>query len=244
MKKSLYFLCILSVLALTLSACTINMVTGSGRLTTESRNVSNFDSLMFAGIGDVTIVQGNSEGLKIEAEDNIMPKIITEVRGTQLYIGFERESWQDIIRPTKSIKLTLGVKNLKSMEISGVGSLNADSLNTDSLIVRVGGAGGVNLRNVDISNLSAVMSGAGNVDISGKVNFLDATLSGVGNFACGDLQAQSAEVRVTGAGSATVWVSDSLTVNITGAGSVSYYGSPKITKTITGVGVVNTLGSK
>ncbi len=244
MKKSLYFLSILSVLALTLSACTINMVTGSGRLTTETRNVSNFDSLMFAGIGDVTIVQGNSEGLKIEAEDNIMPKIITEVRGTQLYIGFERDNWQDIIRPTKSIKLTLGVKNLKSMEISGVGSLTADSLNTDSLIVRVGGAGGVTLRNVDISNLTAVMSGAGNVDMSGKVNSLDATLSGVGNFACGDLQAQTADVRVTGAGGATVWASDNLSVNITGAGSVSYYGSPKISKTITGVGVVNTLGSK
>jgi predicted small secreted protein len=244
MKKSLFILIILAVLALTLSACTINVVTGSGRLITNTRNVGNFDSLLFAGIGDVTIVQGTSEGLKIEAEDNIMDKIITEVRGTQLYIGFERANWQDIVRPTKGIKLTLNVKDLNSMEISGVGSLNADSFRANNLTIKVGGAGNITLHNLTSTGLTAIMSGAGNVDLSGSATSLDATLSGVGNFSCGNLQVQTADIRVTGAGGATVWASNSLDVNITGAGSVSYYGSPSITKNIAGVGVVNELGSK
>jgi hypothetical protein len=82
------------------------------------------------------------------------------------------------------------------------------------------------------------------VDFSGKASSLDATLSGVGNFACGNLQVQTADIKVTGAGGATVWASNHLDVNITGAGSVSYYGNPSISKNIAGVGVVNQLGNK
>ena len=244
MKKSLLLLSIFSIVMLSLSACTINMVTGNGQLQTQTRNVSGFNSVLFAGLGDVTIVQGQTEGLKIEAESNIMQLIITTVQNGQLYIGFERQNWQDIVRPTKSIKFTLSVKNLNAIEISGVGSLSADSLNAEDLMIKVGGAGGVTIKDLQASSLTAIMSGAGNVDISGKVNSLNATLSGVGNFSCGNLQASTAKVNVTGAGGAKVWASDSLSVTITGAGSVSYYGSPAISKNITGLGVLNELGSK
>lgn len=244
MKKSLLILSIFSILMLSLSACTINMVTGSGKLTTQTRSVSGFNSVLFSGLGDVTITQGQTEGLTIEAEDNIMPVIVTEVRGGQLYIGFERQNWQDIVRPTRTIKFTLSVKSLNSLEISGVGSLNADSLRADNMTIKVGGAGGVKIGDLEATTLTTIMSGAGNVDISGKVNTLDATLSGVGNFACGDLQANTAKVNVTGAGGATVWATANLDVSITGAGSVSYYGKPTISKNITGIGVLNELGTK
>ncbi len=244
MKKSLLIFAISSIIMLSLSACTINVVTGNGHLTTQTVDVSGFDSVLFSGLGDVTIVQGSSEGLTIEAEDNIMPLIVTQVKNGQLYIGFERQNWQDIVRPTKTLKFTLSVKNLNSIEISGVGSLTADSLKADNLTVKVGGAGGVTIKNLDATDLTAIMSGAGNVDVSGKVNTLDATLSGVGNFSCGNLQAATAKVNVTGAGGAKVWASENLDVTITGAGSVSYYGSPAISKNITGLGVLNQLGSK
>lgn len=244
MKRSLLLMSVFMLLTLVLSACTIDMVSGSGRLTTDTRNVSGFDSVLFSAIGDVTIIQGDTEGLTIEAEDNIMPKIITEVRGTQLYIGFDRQNWQDIVRPTKGMKFTLTVKNLNSLEMSGVGSLTAASLEADNLMVKVGGAGSIKITNFSGSSLSAIMSGAGSVEFAGKVNSLDATMSGVGNFACGDLQTQTAKVNLTGAGGATIWASSSLDVSITGAGSVSYYGKPKITKNVTGVGVLNELGAK
>ncbi len=244
MKKSLLLIAIFSIIMLSLSACTISMVTGNGQLETQTRDVSGFTSVLFAGLGDVTIVQGQNEGLTIEAESNIMPLIITTVQNGQLYIGFERQNWQDIVRPTRSIKFTLSVKNLNDIEISGVGSLSANSLSGEDMTIKVDGAGGVTIKNLTASSLTAIMSGAGNVDVSGKVTSLDATLSGVGNFSCGDLQAVSAKVNVTGAGGAKVWASDSLSVTITGAGSVSYYGSPAISKNIAGLGVLNQLGSK
>jgi hypothetical protein len=245
MKKSILWICLVAVLAFTMSGCSINLVTGSGRLSTETRSVSGFSSLLFAGLGDVNITQGSTEGLTIQAEDNVLPKIVTEVRsGGQLYIGFERENWQDLIRPTKGITFTLKVKNLDTIEISGVGNVTVPSFKADQLELKVGGAGNIKFNSVAVTSLTATMSGAGNMDLTGKVNSLSATMSGVGNFSCGDLQAQNVKVSLTGAGGATVWPTSTLDVSITGAGTVGYYGSPKITKNITGLGVLNELGNK
>ncbi len=244
MKKILMITSLMALIILSLSGCTINMVTGSGKLVTSNRPVSGFTSLLFAGIGDVTIIQGATESLKIEAEDNIMDKIVTTVKSGQLYIGFERENWQDLVNPTKGIKFTLTVKNLNSIELSGAGSITAPSFKADKLTIQVGGGGGINLAKLEAASITVNMSGAGNVELKGKVTDLSATLSGVGNFACGDLQVVNAKVNVTGAGGSTIWARDNLNVSITGAGSVGYYGTPKLIKTVTGLGVLNELGAK
>ena len=181
MKKMILYLSLVAVLAFTMSGCSINLVTGSGRVSAETRNVSGFSSLLFAGLGDVNITQGSTEGLTIEAEDNILPKIITEVRSGQLYIGFERENWQDLIRPTKGITFNLRVRSLDSIEISGVGNISIPAYKADQLELKVGGAGNIKVGALTVGTLTATMSGAGNVDLTGKATNLSATMSGVGN---------------------------------------------------------------
>jgi hypothetical protein len=79
---------------------------------------------------------------------------------------------------------------------------------------------------------------------SGVVNTLDMTISGFGGFKGSDLHSKRAEVHISGAGSATVWVDDDLDASISGAGSVNYYGSPAVTRQISGVGDVNHAGEK
>ncbi len=244
MKKTLIYAALMFVLILSLTGCTISMVTGSGKVVTSNRPVSGFTTLLFAGIGDITITQGASESLKIDAEDNIMDKIVTTVKNGQLYIGFERENWQDLVNPTKGIKFSLTVKNLSSLELSGVGSITAPTFKASSLTIKVGGAGSIDLAKLDVGSAIVNMSGAGNVKLGGRVTDLNATLSGLGNFECGDLQAATAKVNMTGAGGATIWAKDSLDVSITGAGTVGYYGTPKLSKNVTGLGVLNELGAK
>jgi predicted small secreted protein len=244
MLKKFVLVSMLVLVALTASGCTINVVRGSGKVISNSRSVSGFDSLLFAGIGELIITQGATESLKIDAEDNIMPKIITRVEKGQLYIGFERENWQDQVFPTKSIVFNLTVKNLKSVELSGVGSVNTSAFKANDLAIKVGGAGGVKMKGLDIGTITTTLSGAGNVELFGKAGRVEVSLSGVGNFSCGDLQVSTAKVTVSGAGGATVWAVENLEINITGAGSVGYYGKPRLIKNITGLGVINELGNK
>lgn len=243
-KRMLFVLLTASLALAALNGCTINVVTGSGKGITQPREVSGFNQVVFGGLGELTLVQGNSESLVIEAEDNILARIRTEVKNGVLTIGFDRENWQDLVRPTKPIKYTLAFKNLKSLALTGAGSAQAESLNADALDLSITGAGNINIESLQVNSLEVNLGGAGNIHLAGTAASQKVTLGGLGNYGCGDLQSKTARITLTGAGSATVWAADTLDVTITGAGNVGYYNSPKITKNITGLGVLNSLGDK
>jgi hypothetical protein len=244
MKRPLIFVCILLLIALLTSACEINVTTGSGKLTTKSKAVSGFSGVTFAGVGELVITQGSSESLTIEGEDNILARIVTEVKDGNLNIGFDSDNWQDIVRPTREIKYDLKVKNLNALNLSGAGSVTMAKLTTENVVFKVSGAGGVKISQLAAANVTCTLSGAGNVELNGKVTNQAITLSGLGNYNGGDLQSLTATIGLTGAGNATIWARDVLNVKISGAGGVSYYGTPKVNKEITGLGVLNSLGSK
>jgi hypothetical protein len=88
------------------------------------------------------------------------------------------------------------------------------------------------------------LSGAGSMTASGTADELDLNISGFGDFKGGELHDKTARVNISGAGSATVWVDDSLDAEVSGAGSVSYYGSPSVTRNISGVGDISHAGDK
>jgi hypothetical protein len=66
--------------------------------------------------------------------------------------------------------------------------------------------------------------GAGSVDADGVADDLSVRISGAGEFSGGDLHSQTAEVRISGMGSATVWVDKELDASISGAGDVKGVG--------------------
>ncbi len=244
MKKLSIAVLILIMVAMLTSACEINMVSGSGKVITDTRSVSGFNSVVFAGLGELNITQGSSEGLTIEAEDNIMPHILTKVDNGVLTISLDQENWQNMVRPTRNVKFTLKVRSLGALELSGLGNVTLPVLQADSLALKVGGAGSISIDKLNSSKVTCTMSGAGNMSLGGKVTSQTITLSGLGNYSAGDLDSQQATISLTGAGSATVWARTNLNVKISGAGSVSYYGSPTITKDISGLGVINSMGTK
>jgi hypothetical protein len=91
--------------------------------------------------------------------------------------------------------------------------------------------------------MNLTISGLGNASVTGKVTDEVIKLSGSGSFRGGDLQANTANVTISGLGNATTWVTDQLGLTITGSGTVQYYGDPRINQTITGLGNVKSLGS-
>ncbi len=235
---------IVGVLALGLAGCTGVTITGSGHSITEARNVNNFNAVSLAGFGDVTITQGATEALTVEAEDNIMPLIKTEVRDGTLILGFDRDNWSRSIIPTRAIKFNLSVKNLNAIAMLGAGSIQASDLKSDRLTVTVSGAGNVKLDHIDAAEVAVMISGAGNVDLAGQATTQSAMLSGLGSYRAGDLVSQTARVQINGVGGATLWARENLDATINGTGSINYYGSPQIAKSINGLGAVTSLGNK
>ena len=244
MKKQIGLIAI-TLTAVLLAGCSFYIpsrlgraVNGSGIVTRENREVGGFNAVSLNGAGEVTITQGEKEALVIEAEDNLLPLIKSEVRNGVLVIGFDSDHLGALVHPTKPIKFDLSVKELKSIVVAGAALVRSEGLRSDRLTVTVDGAGLVKLNRVEATEVSTTMNGAGNVELAGNVVRQVATLNGLGHYETHDLSSKNAQVTVNGAGGATLRADENLNVSINGAGSVTFYGNPRVTQNITGVGVV------
>jgi hypothetical protein len=216
---------------------------GSGNVVVETRQVSGINAVEVEYPAQVLIKQGNAESLEIEAEDNLLPNLKTQVKNGTLEIFYKRENGKHV-NPTQPVKVTIVVKDLREVEFRSAGELTIEKLTTDRLDVSLSGAGNVNLDEILVKTLHVSLSGAGSTTASGVADTLDLTISGFGDFNGKELHDKDARVSISGAGSATVWVDHELLAQVSGAGSVSYYGSASVTRQVSGVGSVNRLGSK
>ena len=216
---------------------------GSGHIVTETRDVSGFHAIEVDYPAQVLIKPGTKESVKIEADDNLLPELRTQVENGVLKISYKRQNTR-YVNPTEPVKITVVVKELDDVEFTSAGELVINDLESDELDVSISGAGNLDLNDIHVKSLHVSLSGAGSMSASGEADNLDVNISGFGDFKGGQLHSQDALVDISGAGSATVWVDDNLTAQVSGAGSVDYYGSPDVTKQISGVGGVQHIGDK
>lgn len=246
-RKMLLSVSLLVIGSLFLSACAItgfNVTRGSGDLITESRNVSGFSRVQIDGAGELVIIQGDSESLEIQAEDNIIGDLTSDVRGGTLVLGYQDKFLRNTIIPTERITYTLTIVDLSEVTINGAADMEVDSLETDALTLNINGAGKVSIDELMADNLNVQISGTATIEIAGQVAQQSITIDGAGNFEAGDLATSSTTVDINGLGNATVWVTEILDISIDGGGNVRYYGSPNVTQDINGVGDIDNLGEK
>ena len=208
---------------------------GSGEVIAESRRVGNFDAIALGGTGTLTIVQGAREGLTIEAEDNIVPRITTEVRGGRLRIGY-RSRWFGFgsAWPTEPVTFTVTVRELAAVHLSGPTELRAADLEADRLAIAVRGPGKVTLDRLTADTLDVSISGSGTVRADGAVRRQAIGISGPGEYHAAGMASQDAAIRAGGSSKASVRVSDTLAIRLGGAGSVEYIGNPRVDQDIAG----------
>jgi hypothetical protein len=197
-----------------LAACSITR--GSGQITSESRQVSGFSKVELSGSGELTIEQTGTESLTISAEENLLPKLTSEVSGDTLVL---RSTSNAKIIPTQPIKYSLTVKDLSGLAVSGSGSVTMSKLATVAL--------------------STNISGSGAVTASGTADQQDLKISGSGRYQAEQLTSKTVKVDMSGSGVASVHASDALDLHMSGSGTLTYTGDPKqVTQQISGSGKV------
>ena len=258
MKKLIYFPLIL--LALTLSACSV--VRGSGAVVSETREVSGFTKVLLAGSGEVILTQGDEESLQVEAEDNLLAYLNSEVHNGTLVLGAQAGFRMISLWPTKPIKYYVTVKDIEAITLAGSGDIFTEKVETSRLDVNLYGSGNIRLdelvaQDVEVSltgsgsiqvgaltadEVTTTISGSGACVLEGGAAQQKLRITGSGDYQAKELESRAAEVTVSGSGSSTVWVTESLQVQITGSGDVSYYGSPQVNERVTGSGSVSGQG--
>lgn len=188
----------------------------------ETRNLSDFTEISFAGAGNIYLQEGNSSSIKIEVIKGIpLDEVITEIKGTQLKIYFKKDNYKNA-----EVNLWITYENIEKVALSGGGNIYGENtIQAQNLELALSGGGNIELA-VDVNNLEVELSGAGNIDLDGTANLQDLELSGAGNIKAYDLNSQETKVEISGVGNAEVKVSEKLEADVSGIGKVYYKGDP------------------
>jgi hypothetical protein len=198
------------------SACHIGRgVKGSGNLKTEKRNLAAFKAIDTTGAYEVEVTCQKPASFEIEADDNILPLIKTDVRDGVLYVTSE-ESYN----PSRPVTLRISLSELTAASSRGAGNVTIQDAKSDDLKIE--------------------SMGAASIKAAGKVKSATISSSGAGDIDASRLQAEKARVTVAGAASVSVYATEQLDVSVSGVGSVTYGGNPKtVNKSVSGIGSVN-----
>jgi hypothetical protein len=216
---------------------------------TEGREIPGFKTIVLRGYGDLELHQDSAAPgpghLSIEADEQIMPKILAEVRGDRLVLGFTMPWydwiwwwWQWMFTADKKVRFRLTSAGVEALSIWGAGLVRSDRFEAARLELKVSGAGKVRLAGVAVKDLETRLSGAADIDLTGTTEQHDVHISGAGSVHALKLAAKKAAVSISGAGNCSLNVSVELDARISGAGNVTYLGNPRITRRVSGAGSV------
>lgn len=235
---------LVAALALGLTGCIVRRASEGGDRT-ESREVSDFDTVDFSGFGKVEVVQGDEYALELSGPTDLVDRIETEVHGSTLYIG-RKPGWELWFWGfgDRSVDMVITVPELKQLRVAGAGEITIDGLSGESFEFDLSGAGSLKGSDLDLSELVIDMSGAGSAVLSGKADDQEIVISGAGEYDGKELESRTARIDMSGAGSAQVWATESLDIVAAGAGGVDYWGNPDVRQEVSGAGTVNDRGDK
>lgn len=208
---------------------------------TEDRPVSGFHAVESSGSFDVFITQGSTESVKVEAPDDVIKSVLTEVKdGTLRIYTKEKFNWKNIFN-NKKVLVYVTVKNIDAISLSGSGSVAfKDGLNANgNARIHVSGSGSIQGK-LTAKALDASVSGSGSLKLAGSAQDQNVSVSGSGGYSAREFNSANVNVSVSGSGSASVFASETLNAHVSGSGGVHYGGNPKnVSKSKSGSGSVS-----
>jgi hypothetical protein len=231
--KTIKFALSLLFAAALLSSC--QKINGKGDTVSESRTVSGYSGIELSMGATVYFTQGETYSLEIQAQENLMAYIQTDVKGDNLVI---REKSGVNLGKHDPIKIYITAPDVNYVAISGSGSINVTGLWTGgSISASIDGSGDIQIENMMAENFTTTISGSGNVKVNGgTVNYENLSIDGSGNIDLRYLESDTTYAKISGAGDIYVKVIRFLDATIDGSGNIYYYGTPVISTHISGSG--------
>jgi Putative auto-transporter adhesin, head GIN domain len=234
MNKKQSFLLLFAALSL-FSCFRGPAITGSGNIVTEKRQTSNFTGVAVSGFVPVEVKNGDATEVVVEADDNLIKYIYTEVKNNVLHIRVKH--FRNIRNCTYKVYVT--APRFSSISSSGVSSITSDGVlrSNEAISFSSSGAGSIEAE-VDAPEVDADMSGVGSIRLSGRTRSYSAVVSGAGSINSFDLLSENARADVSGVGHIKLHASVKLKATVSGVGNIHYRGSATVESSESGVGKV------
>jgi len=204
--------------------------------TWDTRNVSDFDEISLNGLLRAEIIQRDSFEVKIEPGRD--EDITIEKKGDRLEIGHKDKKKWDWKEGEEKIKVYITLPALKKLKVTGLCNVVVDKLDEPKLELAISGASKVKLLG-RVHEVNAEISGASSLSLNGTGHNLKSQISGASQLQAIGFRTSTANVELTGASAAEVWVSGKLQAQVSGASHLNYAGSPsEIEKSVSDFGKI------
>jgi hypothetical protein len=240
--------CLLSsLLILTFGCDDNNTVIGSGNIIEDIRDLPTFDEISANAAIDLTITQGPEQRVTVQADDNVVPFIATEVTKGELRI--DRDGASNFRNSSVSVEIT--VPTLAYLALSA----SSDALVTDfefeqpvffdlsssSDLVLSGSKAKDVVFNLTASSNATVtdfivadradfdLSSASDLRISGSVHRAIFKLNSASDVAGFDFEVGDCEVDLNSSSELETTVNDKLSGELKAASTLRYRGTPEVT---------------
>ncbi len=202
----------------------------------ETREVDVFTQVDLYIAGTVYLKQGDNQKVVVKGEKKDIEELITEVKNGALIIRYE--GW--FSRHGK-IEIFVEMKNIEGLDVSGSGSIVAESkIVTNEIELEISGSGSVIIDELAAKKIENEISGSGRIMLKGvdKAEVFDFEISGSGKINAFDLTAMKVSGEISGSGKVEITAESRLEVEISGSGKVYYKGNPIVDAEISGSGKV------
>lgn len=198
-------------------------VYGDKNVVKKERNIGNFTGVSTSSAIDVILSQGDKTEVVVEADENLHEYILTEVRNGTLHIYTENVN----IREAKEKRVLITMKEINFIGSSSAGDvLGISPIKTGKLKMTASSAGDIKVE-IYAEEIDANASSSGDLTLSGEADLLEARLSSAGDLNAYNLKVKEADVSVSSAGDADIWVTEKITARASSAGDINYKGDPK-----------------
>jgi hypothetical protein len=193
----------------------VGSVKGSGQMGSAVRDLEGFSAVDVGGVFEVEITSQQHFEVEIEADENLLPFISTEVVNGTLKIETEKR-----LKTSNPIRIRISAPNINNLDVSGVASVILNDVNNDRLTID--------------------SSGASKLKVTGETSTLNADVSGATKIDAEGLTVKNASIDASGASHVSVNVTEGLNAEASGASRILYSGSPtSISKDVSGAGSVS-----
>lgn len=193
----------------------------------QTRTVSEFHGVSVSAGIDLYLTQKNVEEIVVEANDEDLRNLVTEVEGGILKIYMKEKSWFKLSFNNDSRKVYVSFKTLDKIEASAGSDVNSQSfLNLDKLDLDASSGSDIKLE-LNATEVSAESSSGSDITLKGKGNSIQANASSGSDINAAEFQTKKCIASVSSGADVRVYATEQLDANANSGGDISYSGNPE-----------------
>lgn len=200
-------------------------ITGSGALTTRTFDLRDFRGVQLSHAFDADVAYADAFAVSVTVDDNLVDRLVVETRGTTLFIGLDPGT--SLRRGT--LDASIAMPQIERLELSGASRARLSGFAPmQSLEVEASGAS-TTIGEIATERLDANLSGASRIEMTGTADEATLDASGASRLELDGFEIATATIRLSGASSGDVYVTDRLEeADLSGASYLTYRGDPEL----------------